>query len=185
MEEKKYTPCKICLETINLGTKKCIKCGSYQNWKYYVGFSNTTISLLIAFISVSSLFVSVIDDLLVEPENVRVSVIDECSTHLKFAISNSGEESAVISPSAAFLSPDRNHLFSADIINESTKTNKDLVINPSEVKIFTARMDTSKYYSSEKLAQKNKKCGYSIGITDLYGKHRFEIGKFNCSFSKI
>lgn len=47
--------CKICASEIPVGAIKCVKCGSFQNYRRYFDFGNTTIALLIALISVIGL----------------------------------------------------------------------------------------------------------------------------------
>ena len=52
--------CAACGEEISSAAVKCARCGSYQNWRRYVDISNTTISLLIALISVIGLVAPVL-----------------------------------------------------------------------------------------------------------------------------
>jgi ribosomal protein L40E len=55
--------CKVCASEIPLAASKCVKCGSYQNYRRYFEFGNSTIALLIALISVISLASKDISDL--------------------------------------------------------------------------------------------------------------------------
>ena len=46
--------CLDCLEPIPAKARKCLKCGSFQDWRRFTGQSATTLSLLIALITVST-----------------------------------------------------------------------------------------------------------------------------------
>ena len=59
----KRKKCKICASEIPRAAIKCTKCGSYQNFRRYFEFSNSTLALLIALISVVSLAHKNISDL--------------------------------------------------------------------------------------------------------------------------
>ncbi|MCX7306874.1 MAG: hypothetical protein NTZ72_02550 [Afipia sp.] len=59
----KSKPCVACASKIPASAIKCVKCGSYQNYRRYFEFGNTTIALLIALISVVSLAHKNISDL--------------------------------------------------------------------------------------------------------------------------
>lgn len=49
--------CWACLAELKSGQKICASCGNWQNSQKYIGFSNTTLSLLIALFSVISITV--------------------------------------------------------------------------------------------------------------------------------
>jgi len=50
----------MCKKEIPNGAIKCVHCDSFQNWRRYINFSNTLISLLVALISVSALATPII-----------------------------------------------------------------------------------------------------------------------------
>lgn len=54
------TRCRYCRNIIEEGAALCHHCGSYQDWKRFVNFSNTFLSLLIALLSVSALTIPII-----------------------------------------------------------------------------------------------------------------------------
>jgi len=184
MKEYSYDVCRTCHEKINKGAKKCIKCDSFQDWRRYVGVSTTSLSLFVALLSVLSLFITVIDDVWVEDENITISVIDENSGFLKFAISNSGEKSAVISPSVLFLTPGKKELFSGRILSDTTKPTIDLVIEPGAIKIFSAKFGQIKGFSVEQF-NKEKKCVISIEVVNIDGEKEWKNDEYKCGFEKI
>jgi hypothetical protein len=44
--------CPVCREPIRAGARRCVKCTSDLGWRRYLGFSNTTLALLTALVSV-------------------------------------------------------------------------------------------------------------------------------------
>ncbi len=54
MSQESQKICPDCLEPIPAKARKCIKCGSFQDWRRFTGQSATTLSLLIALITVST-----------------------------------------------------------------------------------------------------------------------------------
>jgi len=88
--------CKVCASEIPLAARKCIKCGSFQDFRRYFEFGNSTIALLIALISVISLASKNISDLYrslfvdpLQPDFVaRISFIDRDKLSILFQ--NSG-----------------------------------------------------------------------------------------------
>ncbi len=54
MSKESQKICPDCLEPIPTKARKCIKCGSFQDWRRFTGQSATTLSLLIALITVST-----------------------------------------------------------------------------------------------------------------------------------
>lgn len=49
--------CVICGSAINLGAIKCVECGSFQDWRRHLSWSNTTLALVVAIItSATALF---------------------------------------------------------------------------------------------------------------------------------
>lgn len=183
MTERKRTQCRTCLEDIYDGARKCIECGSYQDWRRYIGLSNTSLSLIIALLSVLSLFITVVDNAFIEDENISLSILGASGNHLKLAISNSGEKGAVISPDALFLTPDRRELSGLKILNSSEEPTTDLVVGPSEIKIFTVTFGRDVGYRFNPM-NKDKKCGISIDVVNLSGKHRWVSDDLACGFSK-
>jgi hypothetical protein len=52
--------CRICSEEIKRTAVKCIHCGSYQDWRAFLPFSATILSLLVALVSVSTAAIPII-----------------------------------------------------------------------------------------------------------------------------
>lgn len=63
--------CATCAQPIPLAAKKCIKCGSYQDWRQYLAFSTTNLALATALISVLSVGVPSVFGFL-QPDNSRL-----------------------------------------------------------------------------------------------------------------
>lgn len=89
--------CRDCNEEINSDAKKCRHCGSYQNWQYRLNLSNSVIALLIALISVSTLFTQVVIQA-AKKDNSSVIMVFQGIENDKITIlaSNTGNRPAII-----------------------------------------------------------------------------------------
>ncbi len=54
-----YKKCKICKENISRNVVVCPHCNSFQNWRRHLGLSSTFLSILLALISVLTVFITV------------------------------------------------------------------------------------------------------------------------------
>jgi len=52
--------CASCKEKIHPEARKCPSCGSFQNWRRHLGLSSSFLSVLLALISVSTVFTTVV-----------------------------------------------------------------------------------------------------------------------------
>lgn len=69
--------CRICKETIRKDAIKCPHCGSFQNWRRHMGTSSAFLSVVVALISVLTVFFAVLSDSLVKDDsNINASVIN-------------------------------------------------------------------------------------------------------------
>ena len=180
MANTNLVPCKICLNDINFGAKKCTECGGFHDWRRFVDVGNTSISLVIALISVFTIFISVADNVWVEGENVHVNVIEVGGSQIALAVTNSGEESAVISPWALFSNEDV-AAFGVNIINDSKQVTTDLVINPKEIQVLTAVV----HPTMRIITKSEKDCFLEIEVFNLNGDKRVEKANFSCGVSKL
>ena len=57
-------PCRVCREPIRPGAKKCLHCGSYQNWWAQLLASGPALSLLVALVAVTTPWIPVAKELL-------------------------------------------------------------------------------------------------------------------------
>ena len=56
----KNKQCPSCREYINVAATKCTHCGSFQNWRRHLNFSSSLLSLMVALISVATVFITVV-----------------------------------------------------------------------------------------------------------------------------
>lgn len=88
--------CKTCATDIPEFAKKCIHCGSYQDWRRYIDFGHTTLALLIAFFSVMGILISnlkpAIDNLISDKTvpNYSISILDMDNKKIKLLYTNLG-----------------------------------------------------------------------------------------------
>lgn len=89
--------CITCGSPIPVSAKKCRHCGSYQDFRRHLEFSQLTIALAIALISVSALLSEKIgtlyERLFLNPlsPTLNASIIDMSTTEIKFIINNIGK----------------------------------------------------------------------------------------------
>lgn len=102
--------CKVCISEIPLTAKKCLYCGSYQDWRRYIELGNTSIALLIALITVLGLLSEKLIDLYavirpVKLPNVSISINKIDADKVSVLYSNLGEAKAVTSDGLLCLVP--------------------------------------------------------------------------------
>jgi hypothetical protein len=76
-EDDKIIHCTTCKEIINTDAAKCIHCGSFQNWRRHLDFGSSILSMMIAFISVVTVFITVVANSTMENNsNINASIIN-------------------------------------------------------------------------------------------------------------
>jgi hypothetical protein len=71
------TTCAECAEQISSSAKKCLQCSSFQDWRRYLPVSSTVLSIMVAFVSVLTVFVTVV-----------LNATKEKNTNISFSIIN-------------------------------------------------------------------------------------------------
>lgn len=101
--------CPVCAEPMKRTAIKCVKCGSYRSrFRRLLDFTNTTLALLLALLSVSGIVVPVIlDSISIKEDSIHISIVGV--THdgagLDLLVINSGESPGAIK-SVALLPPE-------------------------------------------------------------------------------
>jgi hypothetical protein len=84
--------CSICKHEMPVGAVKCVECGSYHNWRRFLGMGSTVLGLLVALVSVLAFAIPIWNETLVpkkmKPHVVLMNVADDGSAI--FSISNAG-----------------------------------------------------------------------------------------------
>ena len=76
-QELIYKKCKICGENIRSDAVYCTHCNNFQNWRSYLGVSSTFLSILVALISVLTVFVAVVADSAIKNDSdIDASIIN-------------------------------------------------------------------------------------------------------------
>ena len=76
-ENLKTRQCATCKEMIYSDAAKCVHCGSFQNWRRHYNFSSSLLSMMVAFISVLTIFVSVVMNSTIKNDSdINVSIIN-------------------------------------------------------------------------------------------------------------
>jgi len=63
------TLCTTCRELIKPNAKKCNHCGSYQDWRRFLGISSSVLALLVALVSTTSILLPILSDTLQEKDS--------------------------------------------------------------------------------------------------------------------
>lgn len=100
--------CRECGKSIPAAAKKCAECDVYQDWRRIFSISNTSLSLLIALISVLAVALPAIKSVFIRSrEKVTVRVVAQryeesvAAEALVILLSNSGTASAFVDPTAS------------------------------------------------------------------------------------
>lgn len=91
--------CWACRTSISPGAKKCITCDCFQGWRRFLDFSSTTLSLLIALITVSTFAGPRLASVLHPPQDQLKMQLIDCSPSravVKLAVTNFGERPGAI-----------------------------------------------------------------------------------------
>jgi predicted nucleic acid-binding Zn ribbon protein len=98
MEEHDKSPapqseCRVCKEPIRPGAQRCVHCGTFQNWRRYLTFSATVLSLLVALVSVLTVGIPVVINAVTQKRaHVEVSLLERHHwSNFMLVVSNSGE----------------------------------------------------------------------------------------------
>lgn len=86
-------PCSVCREPIQDGARKCVHCDSFLDWRRWLGLSQTTLALLVAFVSVVAASAPRLGQLLTPRySDLKISIRQVFSQRLELAVSNHGNQ---------------------------------------------------------------------------------------------
>jgi len=90
-------PCRVCSEEIDKNARKCIHCGSWQDWHRRIGLSSEILALLIALTSVIGWVTPIITDALTpEKSNIFSTFQADSYDYVSALVSNSGARAGSI-----------------------------------------------------------------------------------------
>lgn len=126
-ENSTTTPCRVCKEEIKQGSNKCIHCGSFQDWRRYINFSNTVLALLVALASVLSWGIPAVKEALKADKSEIVFGLQKVSYDgITMLVSNIGTKSGGLS--AATLEIDFH-------LDDFKKVKKNKTENPNTIQL--------------------------------------------------
>jgi hypothetical protein len=89
--------CATCGEPIAFSARKCIHCDAYQDWRRYLAFSSTVLALLVALLSVATVAVPVLRDVLIAKDSDLVGSFQGLSDNgAVFVVSNAGNRPGTV-----------------------------------------------------------------------------------------
>jgi hypothetical protein len=105
-EARSSKACTTCGEEIAASARKCTHCGTWQDWRRYLVFSNTILALLVALVSVTAVTGPVIRDLLITKDSHLISsFVGVIDNEAVFTVANSGNRPGSVGE-ARILVPD-------------------------------------------------------------------------------
>lgn len=138
--------CVVCKEEIKPAAKICNECNSYQDWRQYIAFGNTTLALIVALVSVLSISAKYITELLPKSnESIVLGMLEANAEILQRFAYNDGDTYGILQPSAVLTLhlKDGTKVESGMSINPGI--NRDatsLIIKPGEVNAYFASYAT-------------------------------------------
>lgn len=123
-----------CLEPIASGARKCIHCGSYQNWRRFLNVGTGMLSLMVALVSVLTVAVPVFKSALtVQQPEMHYSFLRYRSRTMEVICSNLGQRPGILKRVTLNVLEEgrESELFPVDLTWEVS----DPIVRPQESKI--------------------------------------------------
>jgi hypothetical protein len=166
--------CLTCSLQIPLTAKKCVNCGSYQNWRRHLDFGNTSIALLVAFLGLLTTMPATFLALQITWRQARLPVIDIKIIHLgssnsKIIVRNNGPTSLVASKLTCLLAFPRDPYLQSDRWAELLVSN-DPKLEPQPLVADEQLLIANVYYSTDPeviLSGETKVIDFSYLFSDL------------------
>ena len=171
--------CIACKSALKEGAKLCVPCGTYQDFRRYLALGNVSLTLLIALISVFTVFISSLDKNLVKDEDVTISVVEVKAQKIIVSIANSGEKSASFSPELG-ISLKTEKTFPLEIYSNPAQASMDLLLKPGEVQVMTAHMPDARRFT--RISEDY--CQLTLKYVDIKGREKFVDTKTPCKIVK-
>jgi len=140
MEQNKFENCKFCKSEIDPDAILCKHCGKFQNWRAYLPFSNTIISLLIALISITALTIPVFMEAFHKPNSkMTFQIISRGEAYNNFLvltsiITNIGDKPGNLGPARFKMFIDNERVASGRA--EVIKLEKDIIFPNDYLKVL-------------------------------------------------
>ena len=139
--------CKSCKEEIKAGATKCPKCQSFQNWQRQLILGNTTLALLVAFVSIVTLggppLINAIRDALPKSEDIIVQSLAETSGvtagNIQIVAYNRGNADGIVEPAAKLILKTGEEETVADATIHGS--NDSQIVKPETKRIFSVEPD--------------------------------------------
>ncbi|MBU2876961.1 hypothetical protein [Aliiglaciecola lipolytica] len=102
---KKLKNCCACKSEIPNGATLCKECGTHQNWKRHFNFSSVALSLIVALLSVSTTFFTVVSSSVKTESKTRVIDISRNLSEFIVYADNSGDKSSRFGDIKVYITP--------------------------------------------------------------------------------
>lgn len=97
-------PCRVCAEDIKSSARKCVHCGSWQDWRSNLGLSTEVLSLLVALVAVLPATLHYIQTLSIPKEpSLRIGYVRSTEKTIQIQAINEGQIPATIDLAALWV----------------------------------------------------------------------------------
>jgi len=187
MEKPQKSPapqseCRVCKEPIRTGAQRCTHCGTFQNWRRYLTFSATVLSLLVALVSVLTVGIPIVMNALIQKHaHVDVSLLERPQRHeFMLAVSNSGEAPVMLR--RAWMIGVQEGKDWQYPLNPVDKDDWPIILQENNYKVLHLRVTPLRYRPDVEATEKKHGCKLEFLLYHLDGRKDvlpFSCGKFN------
>ena len=175
-----------------MGARKCAVCKAHQDWRRFLTFGNTSLSLLVALISVSAVAIPLIKEAFTPKyERVTARVISQrfeesLGKHaLVILASNDGTVPAFLDPNATLFARKRTEAFGVNLL-PSVKDSRPreaadvagLMLQPATQRVLFATLPEAA--PTIKDPDPDTDCELSVTVHTLSGTSRSETHAYRC-----
>ncbi len=183
MDEKKQN-CVTCKEKINAKALKCIHCDSYQDWRKYLNITNTSLTLIIALISVITLSLPTLSNFVIsKKENITAQIIGNSGNRLLILLTNEGGKTGAIESEGSIILLSKSKspfpIYLDENISSDSKNADRLLLKSGESRILLARTNGGAPTSN---GVTDKSCNLVLVIRS-HAVKRLLKQKFSCAIS--
>jgi hypothetical protein len=177
-------PCVVCQEPIRAHAKKCVHCGSYQDWRSNISMSLITsvLSLLVALVTVLTAAVPVARDALTPHNSDLMFSFQGASTdpiRLIVLATNRGVRPGTVHPASSLLTMSGKLSMPLGLAEPEPSDSPPTIIEPGESRLFSFHIWAGEAPGDTDDSIYAGRCLLKIPTTDFAGKpddHEIDVG---------
>lgn len=164
--------CIVCGSVIYTAASKCIHCKSYQDWRRHLNFSQSTLALIIALLSIMTVAGPVLKNLFAADEsNVKASYLICKPGRFEVVLTNSGNRTAVVrGGNFQLLLNGKTHLQEHVTALPIDGLKKSPFVAPGQSRLFKMMRNNTENFPVNSSA--NQTCRYKLGLEIIGFDHK-------------